>query len=130
MFLKKRKFFKRDNRDFLYKNYQYSFNRLDIECQNFRHALKNLEAYIEKASNKKYIYEYLLTVRDSSEVSIGEEICLNFARLKNDRSKFTLEDFIDFPVKLCKLAVAVDTIYSATDFVCYLNNNNLAIRRA
>lgn len=130
MFLKKRKFFKRDNRDFLYRNYSYAFDKLNHECQKFKQALKNLEAYIEKVSNKKHIYDYLLSIRDSSEVSIGEEICLSFTRLVNDASEFTLEDFIDFPVKLSKLAVAINTIYSATDLVCYLNNNELAIRKA
>ena len=43
-------------------------------------------------------------------------------------NELTSLDLTNFP-KLSKLAIAINTIYSATDLVCYLNNNELAIRK-
>lgn len=129
MFLKKRKFFNRDNRDFLYRNYKYAYYTLDSKCQDFNQAVEVLEAFIEKTSNKKHIHDYLITIRESAPVSICEDICLSFTRSKNDKSDFTIEAFVNLPSTLSKLAEAIDTIYSATDLVCYLNNNDLTIRK-
>ena len=131
MLLEKRELFKRKNRTDLYNNYINDYEYLSDLCFEYQSTLKCLDTYIKETSSKKYLYTYLLNVKEMAEDPAVANICLKYKLCSTSKS-FTasVEDHAKLYSNINTLSDIIGYMYSALALVDYLTDNGLTVRKS
>jgi hypothetical protein len=128
MFTSKIKFFRRKNRDILYKKYRYDYVELESLCKSFHSKLSDLDALISKYRHDNCIYEYLRMVRINAVNYRRETISYKYIHSSDDADGvYDVFDYSDLTDRITRIAEGVSMLRSAINFVGYLERENLTI---
>ena len=131
MFLTKRKFFSRKNRNNLYLKYREDYDKLSELCREYELTRDLFNIYIEDYSKKKYIYNYLLEAKNTLNNVFAEETYEKYKNCSTECSEllYDITDYSQLDDIVYLLSSSISLMNSTMDFIQYLAENELIIRR-
>jgi hypothetical protein len=131
MFLKKRKFFSRKNKDILYHKYMNDYKHFEDLCRNYESKLAQLRCALDENKGKSYIYNWIQQVENEVTLSYEEDICHTYQnKFGSLNLTYTAKDYSDLWTHSIRMTKAVGKIQTTLDLLARLEHDNLTIRKA
>jgi hypothetical protein len=129
MFIKKRTFFNRKNKNLLYSKYQRDYQDFKEICDCYETALSSLDRAIQNNVTKTHLYNYLLRTKEAvtslNRPAISHTYQDKFGTID---IVYSVSDYRDLMFKTQKMCRAISEINSAISLIDYLEVKKLSIR--